>query len=260
MHFFTCSRELVRNCWGQKRQWPCCCWKVSAVKSQELCRAHKIKLKWVVFCKLKHLPHWISMWCQFWRPLRSCNKMPLNTPQWPQGCLSPMSCGKLTHSDHEEAQLLWYDYSWKKKKTICRNFIITVNNSVWEQHHLVEKAEDTPDWVCQGGMFSMERCTEGLVSFALRGAWMEEKVEKEKGFGVFIKASIVMCCGGSFMNECIMYSKTKRWDTKQYRKLFLESRSLLLQSWKNQHSFLITSKVHLSNSTPLSMFEMLASS
>lgn len=43
---------------------------------------------------------------------------------------------------------------------------------------------------------------------------MEEEVEKERGFGVFMEAGIVTCCGGSFMNECIMSSKTKRSDTK----------------------------------------------
>lgn len=152
------------------------------------------------------------MWGQFWRLLRSCNKISLNTPQWPQGWLSPMSCGKLTHSDQEGAQLLWCYYSWENKKTICRNFIGAINSSVL--NYLAEKAEDTPDRVCQGGMFSMERCTQGLVSFAVRETWMEEEVEKEKGFGVFMEAGIVMCCGGSFMNECIMYSETKRWDTK----------------------------------------------
>lgn len=67
------------------------------------------------------------MWGQFWRLLRSCNKISLNTPQWPQGWLSPMSCGKLTHSDHEGAQLLWCYYSWENKKTICRNFIGAIN-------------------------------------------------------------------------------------------------------------------------------------
>lgn len=30
-----------------------------------------------------------------------------------------------------------------------------------------------------------------------------------------MEARIVMCCGGSFMNECVMDSKTKIWDTKQ---------------------------------------------
>lgn len=36
-------------------------------------------------------------------------------------------------------------------------------------NYLVENAEDTPDRVCQGGMFSMGSCSQGLVSFAVRG-------------------------------------------------------------------------------------------
>lgn len=39
---------------------------------------------------------------------------------------------------------------------------------------------------------------------------MEEEVEKEKGFGVFMDARIVTCCGGSFMDERVMYFKTKK--------------------------------------------------
>lgn len=36
---------------------------------------------------------------------------------------------------------------------------------------------------------------------------MEEGVEKEKVLGVFVESRSVPCCAGSFMNECIMYSK-----------------------------------------------------
>lgn len=118
-------------------------------------------------------------------------------------------------SDREGAERLWCYCSWKNKNSICRNFIGAINNSVWEQYHLVEKAEDTAAQVCQGGMFSSECCRQELVSFAVRGTWMEEEVGKEKGFGIFMEARIVMCCGGSFMNECVMDSKTKIWDTKQ---------------------------------------------
>lgn len=39
---------------------------------------------------------------------------------------------------------------------------------------------------------------------------MEEEIEKEKGFGVFMDARIVTCCGGSFMDAYVMYSKMKR--------------------------------------------------
>lgn len=92
---------------------------------------------------------------------------------------------------------------------------------------------------------------------------MEEEVEKEKVLGVFMEARIVPCCDGSFMNECIMYYLKKKKDAilNSYRKLLQEaqvsSSSVLKES---AHVFLITSKVHLSNSTPLSMFEMLSSS
>lgn len=152
------------------------------------------------------------MWGHFWRLLRSCNKISLNTPQWSQGWLSPISCGKLIV---RELKCCGGIIPERRKTPFVEILLELSTIQLGSSIILVEKAEDTPDWVCQGGMFSTERCTQGLVSIAARGTWMEEEVEREKRFGVFLEAKIVTCCGGSFMNEYVMYSKTKRWDTKQ---------------------------------------------
>lgn len=45
---------------------------------------------------------------------------------------------------------------------------------------------------------------------------MEEEVEKEEVLGVFLEARVVLCCDGSFMNECICTLKKNKKEKRRY--------------------------------------------
>lgn len=50
--FFTCSHEMAKNCWGEKRQWLGYCREVCAVEAQQSCRALWKKSKVGCFASL----------------------------------------------------------------------------------------------------------------------------------------------------------------------------------------------------------------
>lgn len=63
-----------------------------------------------------------------------------------------MSSGKARHSDQRELSCCGVAIPEATENALHKNFVRVINNSLWGEHHLVMKAEDTPYRVCQGRM------------------------------------------------------------------------------------------------------------